>query len=143
VNRARRLAAAADEAVNVPRVHRERLTFPASRRLRHKSEFDAARARGRRFGNGFFAVTVISNDKSGPRLGLAVALRVTRTAVERNRIRRIIRESFRRHQQALPGVDLVVSARSRALAAPGPELHASLAALWRQVIERCAPSPSC
>jgi len=110
--------------------------------VRHKSDFDAARLRGRRFGNGFFAVTVISNDKTGPRLGLAVALRVTRTAVERNRIRRIIRESFRRHQQALPGVDLVVSARARALGAPGPALHASLEALWRQVSERCVPSPS-
>jgi ribonuclease P protein component len=121
---------------------RARLTFPPSRRVRHKSDFDAARLRGRRFGNGFFAVTVISNDKSGPRLGLAVALRITRTAVERNRVRRIIRESFRRHQQSLPGVDLVVSARARSLGAPGPELHASLEALWRQVSERCAPSPS-
>ena len=121
---------------------REPLTFPAPRRLRHKSDFDAARARGRRFGNGFFAVTVISNDKTGPRLGLAVALRVTRTAVERNRIRRIIRESFRRHQHALPPVDMVVSARARAHGAPGPELQRSLAALWRQVSERCARSPS-
>lgn len=126
----------------MPGEPRERLTFPPSRRLRHKSNFDAARMRGRRFANGFFAVTVISNDKNGPRLGLAVALRVTRTGVERNRIRRIIRESFRCHQQALPAVDLVVSARARALGAPGPELHASLAALWRQVSERCAPSLS-
>ena len=126
----------------MPHVPRERLAFPAARRLRRKSEFDAARAGGRRFGNGFFAVTVISNDKTGPRLGLAVALRVTRTAVERNRIRRIIRESFRRHQQALPGVDLVVSARARSRGAPGRELHASLEALWRQVSERCVPSPS-
>jgi ribonuclease P protein component len=62
--------------------------------------------------------------------------------VERNRIRRIIRESFRRHQQALPGVDLVVSARARSRGAPGRELHASLEALWRQVSERCVPSPS-
>ena len=142
VNRARRLAAAADEAVNVPRVHRERLTFPASRRLRHKSEFDAARARGRRFGNGFFAVTVISNDKTGPRLGLAVALRVARTAVERNRIRRIIRESFRVHQKDLPAVDIVVSARTSAYGVPGAQLHGSLVSLWRQVNERCAPSRS-
>ncbi len=126
----------------MPREPRERLTFPASRRVRHKPEFDAARARGRRFGNGFFAVTVIGNDKTAPRLGLAVALRVTRTAVERNRIRRIIRESFRLHQHALPAVDIIVGARARAHGAAGAQLHESLAGLWREVSERCAHSRS-
>src|SRR5690348_17879413 len=75
-----------------------RLTFPAQKRLRRKSEFDAAYARGRRFGNGFFAVTASSNDKYGARLGMAVAVRTAGNAVERNRIRRIVRESFRLHQ---------------------------------------------
>ena len=121
---------------------RARLSFPPSRRVRHKSDFDAARLRGRRFGNGFFAVTVISNDKTGPRLGLAVALRIARTAVERNRIRRLIRESFRLNQRALPAVDIVVSARPKAHGAPGEQLRVSLAELWRQVSERCAPSRS-
>jgi ribonuclease P protein component len=120
-----------------------RLTFPAHRRLRRKSEFDAAYARGRRFGNGFFAVTATSNDKSGARLGLAVAVRIAGSAVERNRLRRIIRESFRLHQHAMPAVDLVVSAKPSARGAAGRELRASLAELWRKVIERCAASQSC
>lgn len=126
----------------MPCASRERLTFPAQRRLRHKPEFDAARARGRRFGNGYFAVTVISNDKSGPRLGLAVSLRVARSSVERNRLRRIVKESFRLHQHMLPAVDIVVSARSRAKDAAGEPLRESLSALWKQVNERCALSPS-
>jgi ribonuclease P protein component len=119
-----------------------RLTFPAHKRLRRKSEFDAAYARGRRFGNGFFAVTASSNDKYGARLGMAVAVRTAGNAVERNRIRRIVRESFRLHQHTLPAVDLVVSARPKARGAPGAELHASLVDLWKKVIERCASSPS-
>jgi ribonuclease P protein component len=119
-----------------------RLTFPAYRRLRRKAEFDAAYACGQRFGNGFFAVTVSSNDKQGARLGMAVAVRTAGNAVERNRIRRIVRESFRLHQAALPPVDLVVSARPSARGAPGAQLHASLQALWQKVIERCASSPS-
>jgi ribonuclease P protein component len=123
------------------RAPREQLTFPAHRRLRHKSEFETAYARGRRFGNGFFGVTVISNDKSGPRLGMAVALRVTRTAVERNRIRRIIRESFRTHQHMLPPVDVVVGARARAPGASAHVLRTHLEPLWRQVSERCVLSP--
>jgi ribonuclease P protein component len=118
-----------------------RLTLPAQRRLRRKSDFDAAYAGGRKFGNGFFGVTAFWNDKGWARLGLAVAVRTAGGGVERNRIRRIIRESFRLHQHELPGVDLIVSARGRAKDAPGPELHASLVALWIKVKEQCATSP--
>jgi len=59
---------------------------------------DAVYARGRRIGDGFFAVTVTSNQAGAPRLGLAVAVRAAGGAVARNRIRRLIRESFRLHQ---------------------------------------------
>ena len=122
---------------------RGRLTHPAQRRLRRKSDFEAAYARGRRFGNGFFAVTAMPNDIGGPRLGLAVSVKNAGGSVERNRIRRTIRESFRLHQHELPPVDLVVSARARARDAAGIELRASLLALWQKVIEQCAaPSHS-
>jgi ribonuclease P protein component len=122
---------------------RGRLTHPAQRRLRRKSDFEAAYARGRRFGNGFFAVTAMPNDIGGPRLGLAVSVKNAGSSVERNRIRRTIRESFRLHQHELPAVDLVVSARGRARDAAGAELRGSLSALWQKVNEQCAaPSHS-
>jgi ribonuclease P protein component len=117
------------------------LTLPAQRRLRRKSDFEAAYARGRRMGNGFFAVTANSNCLGGPRLGLAVAVRTAGSSVERNRIRRIIRESFRLHQHEIPAVDLVVSARARARDASGALLHESLAALWKKVTEQCVTLP--
>ena len=120
---------------------RDRLTLPAQRRLRRKVDFDAAYAHGRRLGNGFFGVTAFLNDKGWPRLGLAVAVRAAGGGVERNRLRRIIRESFRLHQHELPSVDLVVSARGRAKDAPGSELHASLSELWKKVTEQCATLP--
>jgi ribonuclease P protein component len=118
-----------------------RLTLPARLRLRRKKDFDAAYARGRRLGDGFFGMTATANATGEPRLGLAVAVRVAGGAVERNRLRRVIKESFRVHQAELPAVDLVVSARARARGAPGPELHGSLAALWKKVAEACATSP--
>ncbi len=113
-------------------------SLPPQRRLRRKADFDAAYARGRRLGDGFFGVTVCLNDKGCPRLGLAVAVRAAGGGVPRNRIRRIIRESFRLHQHTMPSVDLIVSARARAKDAAGPELRASLAALWKKVTEQCA-----
>jgi ribonuclease P protein component len=109
--------------------------------LRRKSDFDAAYARGRRFGNGFFGVIAFWNDKGGPRLGLAVAVRTAGGGVERNRLRRLIRESFRLHQHELPPVDLVVSARARAKDAAPPELRSSLEELWKKVSDQCGTSP--
>jgi ribonuclease P protein component len=117
-----------------------RLTLPARLRLRRKSDFDAAYARGRRMGDGFFAVTATLNQSGSPRLGLAVAVRAAGGAVARNRIRRIIRESFRLHQREIPAVDLVVSIRARARDASPHALRESLAALWKKVGEQCATS---
>ena len=122
---------------------RGRLTLPTQRRLRRKSDFEAAYARGRRCGNGFFAVTAKPNDIGGPRLGLAVSVKNAGNSVERNRLRRTIRESFRLHQHDLPAVDIVVSARGRARDATGAELRANLLPLWKKVTEQCAtPSHS-
>jgi ribonuclease P protein component len=118
-----------------------RLTLPARLRLRRKKDFDAAYARGRRLGDGFFGMTATHNTQGAPRLGLAVAVRVAGGAVERNRIRRVIKESFRLHQEQIPAVDLVVSARARARDAAGKVLHESLEGLWKKVAEACATSP--
>jgi ribonuclease P protein component len=117
-----------------------RLALPARLRLRHKGDFDAAYARGRRMGDGFFAVTVMRTDVGAPRLGLAVAVKIAGGAVARNRLRRIIRESFRLHQRQLPAADLVVSARPLARTAAASALRESLAALWKKVGEQCATS---
>jgi ribonuclease P protein component len=119
-----------------------RLTLPARLRLRRKSDFDATYARGRRMSDGFFSVTATSNQAGAARLGTAVAVRAAGNAVLRNRIRRIIKESFRLHQRAIPALDLVVSARPAAAKASGAQLHASLAALWKRVGEQCATSRS-
>lgn len=48
------------------------------------------------------------NDMHFPRLGLIVGKRAVRNAAERNRIKRVIRDYFRRCQHELAGYDLVV-----------------------------------
>jgi ribonuclease P protein component len=119
---------------------RERLTFPAARRLRRKWEFDQLYARGQRLGNSHFGMTIQPNELGQARLGLAVASKPFGGSVPRNRLRRLIRESFRLRQHDLPDVDLVVSARPRAKDASAKELRASLDVLWDKVIVQCAPS---
>ncbi|HSY07377.1 MAG TPA: ribonuclease P protein component [Steroidobacteraceae bacterium] len=117
---------------------RQLLTHCREQRLRRKRDFDAVYAHGRRFGNSFFGVTAHVNEKGWPRLGLAVAVKTAGNAVERNRIRRLIRESFRLHQHQIPALDLVVSARLRARGTVGAELRAQLEPLWQEVRTKCA-----
>src|SRR2546425_12800741 len=105
-----------------------RLTLPAQRRLRRKADFEAAYARGRRFGNGFFPVTVYCNSLGWPRLGLAVSVRAAGAAGQRNRIRRIVLPSFPLHHDEIPALDLAARGRPQARAAPRPQLRASLTA---------------
>jgi ribonuclease P protein component len=116
---------------------RQLLSHSQERRIRRKREFDVIYAQGRRFGNGFFGVTAHINEKGWPRLGLAVAVKTAGNAVERNRIRRVIRESFRLHQHEIPALDLVVSARARVRGAASNLLRAHLEPLWQEVRTKC------
>lgn len=85
-------------------------------------------------------MTFRPNALGAPRLGLAVAIRTAGSAVARNRVRRIVRESFRLAQHELPAVDIVVAARAPVKTASSRELRASLGPLWNKVAIRCATS---
>jgi ribonuclease P protein component len=65
---------------------------------------------------------------------LAISKRVSKRAVERNRIKRLLRESFRRVRHRLPAIDVMVMARSQAAAVPGPQLLDEIEALWRKLL---------
>ena len=67
---------------------------------------------------------------------MAISKRAVKTAVERNRIKRIVRESFRHHQQQLAGLDIVVMCREDVQKANNRELFESLNRHWHRVIER-------
>jgi ribonuclease P protein component len=75
----------------------------------------------------------VANDAGEARLGMAVSLRAAGNAVRRNRLRRLIRESFRMHRQELPAVDLLVTARAPAAAAASREIFASLTQHWQAI----------
>ena len=117
-----------------------RFRFGAQLRLRSKLQFDAIYAGGRRVDDKFFALRVKPNGLTHPRVGLAVAVKTAGNAVARNRLRRLIKESFRLEQYALPAVDIVVAAKFPAREAPAPTLRASLATLWQRVATTCATS---
>lgn len=108
--------------------------LPRQARLRSAADFAALRQTSGRFGGRCFSVRYRPNGLPEARLGMAISKRVSKRAVDRNRIKRLIRESFRRIRHELPEVDMVLMARDNAVALPGPELLAELDALWRKLL---------
>jgi ribonuclease P protein component len=80
-----------------------------------------------------FVVQWTVNDRAGARLGMAVSARAAGNAVNRNRIRRLIRESFRMHREELPAVDVLVTARAGCAKAANRDILESLAGSWRRL----------
>jgi ribonuclease P protein component len=105
-------------------------SFPAAHRLRHKREFDKIYREGRRHSDPFFLILVAPNGLTHPRLGLSVSAKTAGNAVSRNRIKRLVRESFRLSSVSLPTVDIVVNSRAPAREAANPVLARSLQQLW-------------
>lgn len=84
-----------------------------------------------------FTAHVASNAVGFPRIGLAVSKRVSKKAVERNRIKRIVRDSFRHRQPELGAVDFIVVAKVCAAEQPNRVLRTELDNLWARARRKC------
>ncbi len=74
------------------------------------------------------------------RLGLAVSKRAAKRAVDRSRLKRLARESFR-HRAVRGGRDYVVIARPGAAAAANAEILASLARHFDRLARTLGSAP--
>lgn len=96
--------------------------YSKSRRMRVAADFDAAfRQRIMTVRAGSFRLIVRRNEAPEARLGLIIAKRVLPRAVDRNRVKRLLRECFRRRAAELPKVDIVVQALDRQVLAQLPQ----------------------
>lgn len=103
--------------------------FPRARRLTSADEFGRVFRHGRRVRDSLFTMVTAPNGADYARLGLAISRKAARRAVDRNRLKRLVRESFRQ-QAHLGGQDVVVMAQPAARLETNGTLTAHLNALW-------------
>lgn len=129
--------------------------FPPSARLHNPAEFQRMLRDGKRSHGRYFRMHVLlttdAATATGARLGITVSKRVDKRAVERNRIKRAVRESFRQIRAKLPAGDYLLVAKPEGRGVAG--LTQDLEALWNRVASLnqpaapgtmlgCVPNPS-
>ena len=82
------------------------------------------------------------NTSDNPRLGITIAKKRVKHAHNRNRLKRIIRESFRLQRHSFPNIDIVVVGKSGLDKLSNQELFSLLSKLWKKLASRCEKSQS-
>jgi ribonuclease P protein component len=83
-----------------------------------------------------FLILARLNHQTEPRLGLVMAKKHMRLAVERNRMKRLIRESFRLHQQDFSGLDVVVLSRKGMDSLSNSDFTQQLNQQWQRIFKK-------
>ncbi len=76
------------------------------------------------------------------RLGLVVSKKNISKAVERNRVKRVIRESFRKNKSQIPNLDVVVLIRKGIDALPNVVISSKMNSLWNDLCAKSAEQPT-
>lgn len=113
--------------------------FPRSARLLNAADYRHVFTRAeKRASHRQLLILARTGRSTRPRLGLVIAKKHVRLASARNRLKRVIRESFRQHQANLPPLDLVVLARPGLGNLDNAELQRLLARSWQRLRQNTA-----
>jgi len=116
--------------------------FDRKLKLLNAEEYSFVFSKSQRFGNKSFTVLARENNLSHPRLGLAISKKCAKHAVDRNRIKRIFRESFRLHQHLLPSVDIIAMCKPNVLLLDKKEMHTQIEIQWRFMQKKFLNTPT-
>lgn len=108
--------------------------FSKARRLVKKSDYDHVFSQAKKLVTPDFVVLYRNNFLNEARLGLAISKKVIAKAHDRNRIKRVIRETFRIRD--LPAVDIVVLARHGFKTVEKALVTSRLSSVWDKLCEK-------
>jgi ribonuclease P protein component len=89
-------------------------TFGPDDRIRRRSDFKTVQSRGKRVHTPHFVIIVLPRPEGTQRLGITVTRKISPSAVRRNRVKRLVREVFRKNRELFPRADVVFIAKSGA-----------------------------
>ncbi|MGB0864893.1 MAG: ribonuclease P protein component [Granulosicoccaceae bacterium] len=120
----------------------QQLSFTRQQRLLSPAQYKHVLSQGKRVSGKYFRMCgVVRTDGSvDARLGLTIAKRSAKKAVDRNRVKRLARESFRHQQAQLGAIDVVVFANPSVVGADSADLRRHLDRQWHQLCRKCTPS---
>lgn len=113
-------------------------SFERGLRLLTADNYQAVFASAQRFGNHSFTVLVRENGLGHARLGLAISKKSAKRAVDRNRIKRKFRESFRMNQNNLPNVDVIAMSKHSANILDNKEMQKQIDLQWHFIQKKFA-----
>ena len=115
-------------------------SFPRRLRLTRSIDFQQVFKNNIRRSDACITILIGKNSGGSPRLGFAVARKQIPTAVKRNALKRLFRESFRKNQHRLPARDFVIMVRREILLTRPAKLRATLDQHWNSIIKQCVNS---
>lgn len=120
------------------------MRFPKDHKLVTQADYKAAPDQTRKVSNQSLLILFKPNRLTHARLGLVVGKRVAKHAVDRNRIKRVIRESFRLKQHQLKAYDIIVIARQPCEKLSKSDLRKGIDKLWDKlaISHRNSSSPA-
>lgn len=107
--------------------------FPRSYRLTRADQYNRVFQQAIRSNDKALTVLARPNGLAHPRLGLAVSKKCAKLAVSRHRIKRLVRESFRKHNLALPALDIVVTCRPVIVRMTNSQVRVALEKQWQKL----------
>ncbi|MET0355601.1 MAG: ribonuclease P protein component [Cellvibrio sp.] len=123
--------------------HKHGQAFTKSMRLLNSSDFQCVFDDAPlRTSHQHFLFLARQNELNRPRLGLVIAKKNIRLAVDRNRMKRLIRETFRAKQQQLAGIDVIVLARKGMNDVANIQLIEQLNKQWQGLIRKLQKAKS-
>ena len=110
--------------------------FVGAYRLQKTDEYSSVFAFRRSLKGRWLILHFRPNEQTTARLGVVVAKRFAKRAHERNMVKRIMREQFRRRRATLPRVDLVVRLNAPLASATRTMLNHDMAQLFDTLQDR-------